>query len=282
MISTNKIIFGGVLPCLALIGYTMASVTPNIFYKKNYSPAQIRKLIVVAHRGGAALGPENTLATIENGIAAGADMIEIDIHQTLDGKLVVCHDQSINRTTTGSGLIRELTLEEIRKYYIIDRDGNVTDQKMPTFDEVLDLIAGRVKLLVEIKRTGNIYEGIEAKMIDAIKNHDAESWVVAQSFNDSVLENLHKIDSQLRLEKLWVCKLAGLPLGIDGTISNYAYDKYSYVSSFNFFYTSVTKSMIEDIHRHGKEVKIWTVGSPEKTPYLDVDGIITNHPDLWR
>lgn len=278
----NMIVIAGILPCLALVGYTAISVVPNIFFKKNYSIDEIKKLIVVAHRGGAALGPENTLLTIEKGIAAGADMIEIDIHQTLDGKLVVCHDQSIDRTTNGKGKIRDLTLDEIRKYRILDSNGNVTDQTIPTFEEVLDLIDGKVKLLVEIKRTNDIYKGIEQKMVDAIKAHNAESWIIAQSFNDSVLENLHKIAPQMRLEKLWVCKLAGLPLGIDGTLSDYSYEKYSYISSFNFFYRSVTKHMIDDIHRHGKEVKIWTVGSPEETPYLPVDGIITNHPNLWR
>ncbi|MDE6379303.1 MAG: hypothetical protein K2L11_02425 [Muribaculaceae bacterium] len=282
MKKANKIIFTGVLPCLAIAGYAAFSVIPNIFYKKNYSPSEIRNLIVVAHRGGAALGPENSLYTIEKGMAAGADMIEIDIHQTLDGQLVVCHDQSLDRTTNGKGLIRDLTLEQIRKYRLLDSNGQITDQKIPTFEEVLDLIDGKVKLLVEIKRTGNIYQGIEDRMVAAIKSHNAESWTVAQSFDDSVLENLHAIDSSLRLEKLWVCKMAGLPLGVGGTLSEYSYEKYDYVSSFNFFYHSVTKSMVDDIHRHGKEVKIWTVGSPEETPHLPVDGIITNYPHLWK
>lgn len=282
MKKANKIVLTGVLPCIAIAGYAAISVIPNIFYRKNYSSSEINKLTVVAHRGGASLGPENSLYTIEKGIASGANMIEIDIHQTLDGKLVVCHDQSIDRTTTGKGLIRELTLEEIRKFNIIDSKGNETDQKIPTFDEVLELVDGRVKLLVEIKRTGNIYIGIEDKMVEAMKAHNAQSWIVAQSFDDSVLENLHEIDPELRLEKLWVCKLAGIPVGIGGTLSNYDYEKYSYVSSFNFYYRSVTKSMVEDIHRHGKEVKIWTVGSPKETPYLPVDGIITNYPHLWK
>lgn len=278
----NKIILAGIIPCVALVGYTAASVLSNIFYKKNYPPAQIARLTVVAHRGGAALGPENTLLTIARGMAAGADMIEIDIHQTADGKLVVCHDQSIDRTTDGSGLIRELTLDEIRSHNIVDEDGNVTDLKIPTFDEVLELVDGKVKLLVEIKRTGDIYKGIESQMIDAVAAHNAQSWVVAQSFDDSVLENLHGIDPQLRLEKLWVFKFAGLPVGVDGSLSGYSFDKYSYVSSFNFYYQSVTKDMVDKIHANGKEVKIWTVGSPADTPWLPVDGIITNHPDLWR
>lgn len=266
----------------AVIGYTAASIIPNTFYKKGYTPDQIKKLIVVAHRGGSSLGPENSLLAIERGIASGADMIEIDIHQTKDGQLAVCHDQSIDRTTNGKGLIRELTLDQIRQYNLLDSAGNVTDQKIPTLDEVLDLVNGRAKMLIEIKRTKDIYQGIEQQLVDALKAHNAFSWCVAQSFNDSVLENLHQIDSKLRLEKLWVFKLAGLPEGVDGTLSGYDFDKYSYVSSFNFYYKSVTDAMIDEIHRHGKEVKIWTVPGPDDTPRLAVDGIITDYPQLWR
>lgn len=278
----NIYLLAGLGASVLALGYAALSAIPNIFYHKNYTPAEIAGLIVVAHRGGASLGPENSLYTIEKGIGAGADMIEIDIHQTADRKLVVCHDQSIDRTTDGKGLIRDLTLDEIRSYHLLDAEGNPTDQVIPTLDEVLDLVAGRTKLLVEIKRTANIYQGIEQQLVDAITSRDAFGWVVAQSFNDSVLENLHAICPTLRLEKLWVCKLAGLSEGIDGTLTDYSFEKYSYVSSFNFFYRSVTESMINDIHAHGKEVKIWTVGAPSETPHLNVDGIITNYPQLWR
>lgn len=265
-----------------ILGYATISVFPNLFYKKGYTEAQQRSLIVVAHRGGSSLGPENTLLAIERGIQAGADMVEIDIHQTRDGQLVVCHDESIDRTTDGSGLIRELTFDEIRSYNIVDANGNKTDLKIPTLDEVLELVNGRVKLLIEIKRTNDIYQGIEKQMVDAVKAHDAMSWVVGQSFNDSVLENLHAECLEMRLEKLWICKFAGIPVGYDGTFSRYDYDKYSYVSSFNFFKSAVTDVLVDEIHRHGKEVKIWTVMSPAETPTLSVDGIITDSPNLWR
>jgi len=278
----RKIILAGLGSCVVFAGYAAVSALSNLLYKKGYSQEEIAGLIVVAHRGGAALGPENTLRAIERGMASGADMVEIDIHQTADGKVVVCHDESIDRTTNGKGLIRDLTFDEIRSFYIVDKDGNVTDQKIPTLDEVLDLIDGKVKLLAEIKRTADIYQGIEQQLVDAIKKHNASSWVVAQSFNDSVLEKLHEISPDLRLEKLWIFKFAGVDDAVDGWINDYSYEKYSYVSSFNFYYRSVTDSLIDEIHRHGKEVKIWTVGAPSDTPHLSVDGIITDHPDLWR
>lgn len=282
MKNVTKVLWGIGLSSLAIVGYAGVSFLPGLIYKKGYTAQEIKRLIVVGHRGGAGLGPENTLLAIERGIQAGADMIEIDIHQTKDGKVVVCHDQSIDRTTTGTGLIRDLTLKEIRATRIVDENGNVTNQTIPTLDEVLDLINGRVKLLVEIKRTQDIYQGIEQKLVDAINAHNAGSWVVAQSFNDSVLENLHAISPDLRLEKLWVGKFAGLGTGFDINFCKYDLEKYSYVSSFNFFYLAVTKSMIDQLHQHGIQVKIWTVKGPEDTPHLPVDGIITNYPDLWK
>lgn len=282
MKNVTKVLWGLGLSSLAIVGYAGVSFLPGIIYKKGYTAQEIKRLVVVGHRGGAALGPENTLLAIERGIQAGADMIEIDIHQTKDGKVVVCHDQSIDRTTTGTGLIRDLTLKEIRATRIVDENGNVTNQTIPTLDEVLDLIDGRVQLLVEIKRTHDIYKGIEQQLVDAINAHNAGSWVVAQSFNDSVLENLHAISPDLRLEKLWIGKFAGTGTGFDINFSKYDLEKYSHVSSFNFFYLAVTKSMIDQLHQHGIEVKIWTVKGPEGTPHLPVDGIITNYPDLWK
>lgn len=267
---------------LLLLGYAAISIIPNLFYRKGYQQQEMKRLIIVAHRGGAALSPENTLAAIERAITEQADMIEIDIHQTADNQIVVCHDESIDRTTDGSGLIRNLTLEEIRRHSIVDAQGNVTDLKIPTLDEVMDLVNGRTKLLIEIKRTDDIYIGIEQQLVDAIRAHNAQGWVTAQSFNDSVLDNLHEIDPSLRLEKLWICKLAGLPVGIDGGFDNFDIDRYPHVSSFNFYYRSVTDALIQKLHAHGKEVKIWTVKGPEDTPRLNVDGIITDNPDLWR
>ena len=91
---------------------------------------------VIAHRGGASLAPENTLACFKKGIESGADMLELDIHLTKDGHIVVCHDQTVDRTTNGKGKIRELTLDEISKLNIIDSDGRITNEKIPTLQDV--------------------------------------------------------------------------------------------------------------------------------------------------
>ncbi len=274
------------VPLLFLI-YLGSPVALQIFNHWGYQQNNIKDMEIIGHRGGASIGPENTLACYQKGVDAGADMIEIDIHLTKDKQIVICHDQTINRTTNGKGKIREMTLEEIRQYRIVDADGQLTDQLIPTMDEVFQMFtriraAGNpCKLLIEIKRTSNIYQGIEELLLQKIERYQAKNWVVVQSFNDFALEKIHQLDPTIRLEKLFFMKLPGLPFVIDWFhISYFSYEKYSYISSFNMAYLLLTKSFLNDVHRHGKEVKIWTLEGTD-APCMDVDGIITNRPDLW-
>lgn len=272
---------------LMLIAYLAYPPVLQLFGKKGYNKTELEYMEIIGHRGGASIGPENTLACYKKGIEAGADMIEIDIHLTKDNHIVICHDESIDRTTNGKGMIREMTLDEIRQYRSVDADGNMTDQQLPTIDEVFDLFldtrasGNPCKLLIEIKRTNDIYQGIEELLLKKINSCNAKDWVVVQSFNDFALEKLHKLDPSLRLEKLFFFKLPGLPIIMDWfRFTWFSYEKYHYISSFNMNYLWLTKSFLNDIHRHGKEVKIWTLEGTN-FPHMDVDGIITNRPDLW-
>lgn len=272
---------------LLLIVYLGFPVLLHVFNEWGYNKNELKDMEIIGHRGGASIGPENTLACYKKGIEAGADMIEIDIHLTKDNRIVVCHDQSINRTTNGKGLIREMTLNEIRQYRCLDADGNVTDQQVPTLDEVFDLMletraAGNpCKLLIEIKRTRNIYQGIEELLLEKINSCNAKDWIIVQSFNDFALERIHQLDPSVRLEKLFFFKLPGLPVIMDWFhFTTFSYEKYHYISSFNMNYLWLTRSFLRDIHSHGKEVKVWTLEGTD-APRLDVDGIITNRPDLW-
>lgn len=273
---------------LTFLLYVGSPALLSISYEHGYdNKKEFGKMEIVAHRGGASLGPENSLACYKKGIEARADMIEIDIHLTKDKNIVICHDETIDRTTNGTGKIRTLTLSEIRQYNIIDSKGNITQEKIPTIDEVFDLLLRTrekgtlCKLLIEIKRTNNIYQGIEEILLSKINLYNAKDWVIVQSFNDFALEKIHQLDPSVRLEKLFFWKFPGLPFVVDWYhISYYSYEKYDYISSFNMYYRGLTKSFLKDIHNHGKEVKIWTLEGTN-APRLDVDGVITNRPDLW-
>ena len=271
----------GVSTLAVVIGYFIISIVPNMFVKKGVELEKVKNMKIIAHRGGAGVGLENTLSCIEKGIASGADMIEIDVHLTKDGHLVVCHDQTVDRTTNGKGKIGEMTLEEIKKLQVVDAKGNSTEEHLPSLTEVLELIDGRVTLLIEIKRTKKIYQGIEERVVNEIEKFQASSWVIIQSFNDSVLENTHTINPQQRLEKLIICKFWGLPFIFDGTFTRFSFKKYNYISSFNIFYKSASSAFIKNIHKQGKEVKIWTLEDPQKAPNILMDGVITDRPDLW-
>lgn len=277
-----------VLPLFVLLYLGSPALLSFCYEHELKNKKEIKNMEIIAHRGGASLGLENTLSCYKKGIEVGADIIEIDIHLTKDDQIVVCHDETIDRTTNGTGIIRNLSLNEIRRYNIIDSKGNATNEKIPTLDEVFNLLlktretGNSCKLLVEIKHNNYNYQGIEELLLSKINTFNAKNWVTVQSFNDFSLERIHLLDPSIRLEKLFFWKFPCLPFVIDWyKISYFSYEKYEYISSFNMHYRGLTKSFLDEIHNHGKEVKIWTLEGTN-APLLDVDGIITNRPDLWN
>ncbi len=285
----NRMTIIAIITILTLVIVYVGSIfVQPFFYAHGYDKKTIAGKLIIGHRGGAGIGAENSLTCLKRGIDTGADMIEIDLHQTQDSIIVVNHDPTVNRTTNGSGAIAKMTYEEISQLRIVSKEGDVTDDHIATFEEILELFAnergkGRdVKLLVEIKYPfKNAYNGIEKRMLDLINVYNAKNWVVIQSFADDVIEKVHELDPTIRVEKLLICKLPFLPYIVDGMrITRFSYEKYHYVSSFNFYYLGLSHSMIADIHKQGKEVKIWTIDELD-APLMDVDGIITDRPDIW-
>lgn len=264
-----------------MAGYVAYNVIPNLFYRRGYTNHEMDSLTIVAHRGGTGLGQENTLSCIEKGIEAGADMIEFDTRLTLDDEVAVCHDQAIDRTTTGMGNIADLTLAQIQSFKIIDKNGSDTAEHIPSLNEVIETISGRSRLLIEVKHKTGSY-ALERKIVEIIHRYDISDMVSIQSFSDESLAEIHRIDPVLKLEKLLIFRAKGLPAIFDRNFSNFDYEKYRHIASFNFYYRSITRGIIEKLHKHSKEVKIWTLSGPEDTPHLPVDGIITDRPDLWR
>ena len=112
---------------------------------------EMKRFEIVGHRGAAGLAPENSLSAIEKGIENEASLIEIDVHLSKDNEVIVCHDATIDRTTNGKGKIKNMTLNELKQYNIVDSDDKITDLKLPTLKEVIQTVNGRVKILLEIK-----------------------------------------------------------------------------------------------------------------------------------
>ena len=235
--------------------------------------------LVVAHRGGAAEGLENTLSCIENAILAGVDAVEIDIRLTADGHIVVFHDAVVDVTTNGRGRVAELALEQVQALRVVDKNGVVTNEYIPTLRQVLERVDGRCAVLVDVKRGGR---DIEKRLIEDVVACNAQGWVSVQSFSDAVLRKLHELDAPFPLEKLVVFKVPFLPFVYDGSLRFFSFKKYDYISSFNFHKRCLSRSLVAKIRERGKGVKVWTVGPPADAPGVAVDAVITDYPSLWK
>lgn len=271
----KKVILGLLI---LFIVWIAASFIRGIFTTKATHP---KELVITGHRGGAALGEENTIECIKRGMATGASSIEIDVHITADNYVVVCHDNTVDRTTNGTGAINDMTLEQIRELRIVNAEGEVTEQQIPTLEEVLETLDGNVELLLEIKRKNGNNQGIEEATLEIIRKYDALTYTTFQSFDDSVLEKLHSLDNSLKLEKLLFAKILGLPIIIDGTLSLFSKEKYSYIKSFNFYHHALSASLSEYLHKLGYKTRIWTLNNSTAIPDIELDGVITDHPDLF-
>ena len=120
-------------------------------------------VFVISHRADWRNFPENSLEAIESAIQMGVDMVELDVHRTADGELVVCHDKTINRTTNGKGKISELTLDYSKSRYLRAGHNAITRYKMPTLEQALDLCNGRV--LINIDKGINYYDQIMEMLV---------------------------------------------------------------------------------------------------------------------
>lgn len=155
-----------------------------------------------AHRGCSQRYPENTLLAFEKAAGIkGLTGIELDIQLTKDGEMVVIHDEKVDRTTDGTGYVREYTLAELKDLRI---DAGINPvQQIPTMEEVLDLIEDKMrsgmKLNIELKNSKVPYEGMEQRIVDLIHNRGLQESVVYSSFSALSLEKLHRIDEQAEL-----------------------------------------------------------------------------------
>lgn len=111
------------------------------------------RVLVAAHRAAHAAYPENSVAAMKEAIRLGVDIIETDIRETKDGVLIIMHDKTIDRTTTGKGLVAEKTYAELQQVFLL-HDGKPTSEKIPTFKEVLGLVKGKVMLDIDYKAEG--------------------------------------------------------------------------------------------------------------------------------
>lgn len=165
---------------------------------------------IIAHRGYRLVAPENTLPAFEAALAFHPDMLEMDVHRTLDGKLVVIHDEKVDRTTNGTGYVKDLTLAEIKALdagsYKEPKMSNVT---VPTLFEFLTFLKEQQfnqTLLIEVKTDHVTYHGIESEILDMVEIFKPNYPIIYQSFNLESLKIIRKLkpDAEIAALVFWV------------------------------------------------------------------------------
>lgn len=142
---------------LLLLVFSSAFSQTN-YFKKGISPG---KILVAAHRGDWRNYPENSIKAIEGAIKMGVDIVEIDLHKTKDGQLVVMHDSNLDRTTNGKGAIAETNLEDIRKLFLKNGAHMPTREKVPTLEEVLNFIRGK-RIMLNLDKSWDFLDEVKA------------------------------------------------------------------------------------------------------------------------
>jgi len=238
-----------------------------------------QKPIIIAHRGASAYAPENSLRAFEKAIEMNANVIETDVQQTKDGIVVIMHDLSVDRTTNGKGLIKDIIYSDFKNLQL--KDHSISWQNPPSLEETIQLINGRCELLIEIKKGSDYYPDIEKNIIDLIKKYNAQSWIkTIHSFEKQALINIAKQDSNINLQKLIVFNLPLVSFNFD---KHFHKDNFENWKGVNVYHLFCSRRLIQKIHKLNKTVYVWTVNKPRKAKKLakrGVDGIITNKPDI--
>ncbi|QNF33231.1 hypothetical protein HUW51_11025 [Adhaeribacter swui] len=236
--------------------------------------------MLVAHRGASNTAPENTLAAVQKALDSPADFIEIDVHQTRDSQLVVMHDATLDRTTNGEGAIAEHTLAEIKK---LDA-GNwfkpeFKNERVPTLEEVLQLVKGRKKLLIELKKGKDFYPGLANQTIGLLRKYRVREWCVLQSFHDEILQQIWQNEYQVPTHKLMVGKLPLVPVYFDTSLRFGSFDKYYRASAINVHRYFASRRFVKMVHNAGFKTFVWTVDDPAEINKLvnrGVDGVLSD------
>jgi glycerophosphoryl diester phosphodiesterase len=276
------VILGLILLGIMITAVLAEKVTPHPYFKEV-------EVLVMAHRGGRDLWPENTLYAFEGAVALGVDVLEMDLHSTKDGVIVVMHDKTVDRTTDGEGPIQDFTWDELRLldagYHWSEDDGQTFPYRgqgitIPTLEQVLSSFPD-MRLNIEIKQS-------EPSIVDAvcelILDYQMQDMVLVASFNTDTIQEFRQACSEVastagegEVRLLYVLSL--LYLGRLYSPPAEAVQVPEYRGNIHV----LTPRFVSAAHNRGMQVHVWTVNQAddmERFIEMDVDGIITDRPDL--
>ena len=226
----------------------------------------MNKMLKIAHRGAKGYEPENTLKAFQKALDFNADGIELDVHLSADGHIIVIHDETIDKMTNGKGFINTLSLPELKSFLVADQ------YEIPTLKEVFDLVNKKCFINIELKNADTL-----TKVVSLIDEYVSEKkWsydhFIVSSFDWIALQEVHNFDSKIPIGVLTETNL-DLALAFAETIKAKAIHPY---------YHLLNEENTKEIQQKGFLVLPWTVNIEEdiqKIKNYKVDGIITDFPD---
>lgn len=230
---------------------------------------------IFAHRGASGYAPENTLEAFSLAAEQGAYGVELDVHLTQDGELVVAHDETIDRCSNGTGLIVEKTLKELKGLRFNKTFPQYEKAVIPTLQEVFELLTpAGLYINIELKNSRIDYPGLERKCIELAAREGILDRILFSSFNHYSLMRVKEIDPSLYCGLLYECTMVkpwayAVALGMDALHPH-------------FSEVLVPGGECQTAHQAGIDVNPWTVNSEEDLRAVigaGADGIITNYPD---
>jgi glycerophosphoryl diester phosphodiesterase len=230
---------------------------------------------VIGHRGAAGYAPENTMASFERGLAMGVDAIELDVHPTSDGELVVIHDPTLDRTTDGHGLVTAHSLAQIQE---LDAgswfDPAFAGQRVPIFREVMQWAKGRTRVIIEIKQGPIFYPNIEELLIAALDETGMRDQVLVISFDHISVHKLKQLAPDILTGVLYAGRCVN-PVSL-------ARD--AQADALMPYWPLLTKDEVAAAHAAGLFIGPW--GGPEQNYEFilatGVDAVLADFPDRPR
>jgi glycerophosphoryl diester phosphodiesterase len=231
---------------------------------------------IYAHRGASYDAPENTMTAFRKALEQGAEGIELDLQMSKDGRLMVIHDETLDRTTDGTGLVVQYTYDELRRFNAKYKFADLSFEPIPVLEDVLELLAGtQVELNIELKNGIVPYERMEEETVRLVKAWGMERRVVVSSFNHYSLVKLSRIAPDIQTAILYSA----------GLVEPWHYARSIGAKGLHPHFYSVRPEIVAGAHAAGIAIRPYTVDDPVMMRTLigyGCDAIITNKPSLMK
>ncbi|MFD3157870.1 glycerophosphoryl diester phosphodiesterase membrane domain-containing protein [Haloimpatiens sp. FM7330] len=260
---SNKLAIAAVV--IVLVFTTISSL---LLY---YEDDEKNKVSITAHRGNSIAAPENTLSALKYAMESGANYSEIDVQETKDGKVVLTHDSNLKRISGKDVNIWDINYNDLQKLDVGSWfDSKFKGERMPTLEQAINKVRGKMKLNIEIKLNGHESHLIE-NVVKIIEKHKFTKNCVVTSLDYDVLKKVRKLNPSI--------KIGYIMYVVFGDISKLNVDFYSVEA------TNINEKFITKAHLIGREVHAWTINEEldmENMINLGVDNIITDYPNILK